>query len=152
LFRGTIVWNKGALGKHSTAWGSWKSPRNPILRGEHEYILVFSKNRQEREQCSRSTITSEEFKEYTKSVWTFQTASATKIGHPAPFPVELPYRCIQLYTYEHEIVLDPFIGSGQTAIACISTNRYYVGYEKNEKYFKLINERLKDHVKEETLW
>jgi len=75
----------------------------------------------------KSTISREEFLEFTKSIWTFPAEPATKVGHPAPFPVELPYRLIQLYTFEGEIVLDPFMGSGQTAIAAIKTNRNYIG-------------------------
>lgn len=91
----------------------------------------------------KSTISKEEFLEFTKSVWTFSAESATKIGHPAPFPVELPYRLIQLYTFEGEVVLDPFIGSGQAAIAAIKTNRHYVGYEIEQSYVKLAEKRIK---------
>jgi site-specific DNA-methyltransferase (adenine-specific) len=92
----------------------------------------------------KSTISKEEFLEFTKSVWTFAAEPATKIGHPAPFPVELPYRLIQLYTFEGEIVLDPFMGSGQTAIAAVKTRRHYVGYDINEEYAKLAEKRIKE--------
>ncbi|CUS95237.1 DNA-methyltransferase, partial [Candidatus Kryptonium thompsonii] len=73
---------------------------------------------------------------------------ATKVGHPAPFPVELPYRLIQLYTFEGEIVLDPFMGSGQTGIAAIKTKRHYIGYEINEEYVKLAEKRIREFVSE----
>ena len=79
-------------------------------------------------------------------MWAFPAVSAKKIGHPAPFPEELPYRCIQLYTFKGEIVLDPFLGSGQTAIAAIKTGRYYVGYEINEEYVKLAEKRIKNFL------
>ena len=148
LMRGEIIWNKASSASPSTAWGSWLSPANPTLRDVHEYILVFSKGSFKRKNVNKrkSTISREEFLEFTKSVWTFPAVSAKEIGHPAPFPVELPYRCIQLYTYEGEIVLDPFIGSGQTAIAAIKTGRYYVGYDIEEEYVKLANKRIKEFL------
>jgi len=145
LMRGEIIWNKGASGSPSTAWGSWLSAKNPVLRDVHEYILVFSKGMFSRGNLRRkSTISKEEFVEFTKSVWTFPAESATKVGHPAPFPVELPYRLIQLYTFEGEIVLDPFMGSGQTAIAALKTRRHYVGYDINEEYTRLAERRIKE--------
>ena len=145
LMRGEIIWNKSSSASPSTAWGSWLSPTNPTLRDIHEYILVFSKETFSRENPNKrkSTISRDEFLEFTKSIWTFPAESAHKIGHPAPFPVELPYRCIQLYTYEGEIVLDPFMGSGQTAIAAIKTGRHYIGYEIEEKYVRLAEKRIK---------
>ena len=88
-----------------------------------------------------STITRDEFLEYNKSVWN-AAESARKIGHPAPFPVELPRRLIQLYTFENEIVLDPFMGSGQTAIAALKSSRHYIGYEIEENYVALANQRI----------
>ncbi|MGB9773972.1 MAG: DNA-methyltransferase [Bacteroidota bacterium] len=145
LMRGEIIWNKASSGSPSTAWGSWLSAKNPTLRDIHEYILVFSKGMFTRENPKRkSTISKEEFLEFTKSVWTFAAEPATKVGHPAPFPVELPYRLIQLYTFEGEVVLDPFIGSGQAAIAAVKTGRRYVGYEINKGYVKLAEKRIKE--------
>lgn len=147
LMRGEVIWNKATSGSPSTAWGSWLSAKNPTLRDIHEYILVFSKGMFSRETNSKkSTISKEEFLEFTKSVWTFSAESAKKIGHPAPFPVELPYRLIQLYTFEGDVILDPFVGSGQTAIAAIKTNRHYVGYDINEGYVKLAEKRLKEFL------
>jgi site-specific DNA-methyltransferase (adenine-specific) len=144
LMRGEIIWNKAASASPSTAWGSWKSAGNPTLRDVHEYILVFSKETYKRQnpQKRASTISRDEFLEYNKSVWTFPAESARKIGHPAPFPVELPRRLIQLYTFENEIVLDPFMGSGQTAIAARKSNRHFVGYEVNQNYVTLAIHRI----------
>lgn len=145
LMRGEIIWNKASSGSPSTAWGSWLSAKNPTLRDIHEYILVFSKGMFSRGNLRRkSTISKEEFLEFTKSVWAFPAEPATKVGHPAPFPIELPYRLIQLYTFEGEVVLDPFMGSGQTAIAAIKTNRHYVGYDINANYVRLAEKRIKD--------
>ena len=145
LMRGEIIWNKASSGSPSTAWGSWLSAKNPVLRDVHEYILVFSKGMFSRGNLRRkSTISKEEFLDFTKSVWTFAAEPATKVGHPAPFPVELPYRLIQLYTFEGEIVLDPFMGSGQTAIAAVKTHRHYVGYDINEEYTRLAERRIKE--------
>jgi DNA modification methylase len=146
LMRGEVIWNKASSSSPSTAWGSWLSAANPTLRDIHEYILVFSKGTFSRKKSNgrKSTISREEFLELTKSVWTFPAESARKIGHPAPFPVELPYRLIQLYTYEEEVVLDPFIGSGQAAIAAVKTKRHYIGYDIDEHYAKLAERRIRE--------
>ena len=148
LMRGEVIWNKASSGSPSTAWGSWLSAKNPTLRDIHEYILVFSKGMFSRGNPygRKSTITNQEFLEFTKSVWTFSAEPATKIGHPAPFPVELPYRLIQLYTFKGEVVLDPFIGSGQAAIAAIKTKRHYIGYDINRDYIKLAERRIKNYI------
>ena len=143
LMRGEIIWDKGAGAGASTAWGSWMSASNPVLRDVHEYILVFSKDSFSRKKDSReNTISREEFLEYTKSVWTFPTVSAKKVGHPAPFPEELPYRLIQLYTFKNDVILDPFCGSGTTCLVAKNTGRYYVGYDISEEYVELSERRL----------
>jgi len=143
LMRGEIIWAKDASSSPSTAWGSWLSASNPTLRDTHEYILVFSKDSFSREKLGKvSTIKRDEFLEFTKSVWRFDAERARKVGHPAPFPVELPYRCIQLYTFKGDVVLDPFIGSGQTAIAALQTGRHYVGYEVDPEYARLSERRI----------
>jgi site-specific DNA-methyltransferase (adenine-specific) len=142
--RGVIIWDKAASASASTAWGSWRSASNPTLRDTHEYILVFSKGNFQRPKVEgrEDTISKEQFLEYTKSVWSFASESAKKIGHPAPFPIELPYRCVQLYTYSGEIVLDPFMGSGQTALAALKSGRRFVGYELNAEYLELARGRI----------
>ncbi len=144
LMRGEIIWNKASTASPSTAWGSWRSATNPTLRDVHEYILVFCKDMFRRPNPSgrASTISREEFLEFTRSVWTFPAVQARQVGHPAPFPVELPYRCIQLYTFAGEVVLDPFMGSGQTAIAALQAGRHYVGYEIHAEYVRLAEERI----------
>jgi site-specific DNA-methyltransferase (adenine-specific) len=150
LMRGEVIWDKGASSASSTAWGSWQSASNPVFRDVHEYILVFSKDMYQRGNPDRrkNTIGREDFLEFTKSVWSFPSESATRVGHPAPFPIELPHRFIQLYTFADEVVLDPFMGSGQTAIAALKAGRHYVGYEVDEKYVKLANERIATALEE----
>jgi len=144
LMRGEIIWYKGAGAGVSMAWGSWQSAANPVLRDTHEYILVFSKGSFSRKKTEgiEDTITRDQFMEWTKSVWIMNPESAKKVGHPAPFPVELPYRLIQLYTYKGDVVLDPFIGSGSTAIAALKSDRKYVGYDIDPEYVKLAEERV----------
>jgi len=151
LMRGQIIWDKASSASGSTAWGTWCSPANPILRDVHEYILVFSKEMYSRPWVDgrRSTIRRDEFLEFTKSIWTFPAESAKKIGHPAPFPVELPRRCIELYTYSNEVVLDPFMGSGATALAARKTGRRFVGYEIEQKYCTIANRRLARSAEEQ---
>ena len=144
LMRGHIIWDKASSGSGSTAWGSWRSPSNPTLRDIHEYILIFSKDTYSRPSVDgRSpTITRDEFLEFSKSIWRFPTESAKKVGHPAPFPVELPRRCVELYTYSNEVILDPFMGSGATAIAALTAGRRYVGYDIDEEYIRLCEQRI----------
>ena len=143
VMRGEIIWNKSSSAGPSTAWGSWKSASNPTLRDVHEYILVFSKGSFSRNGHSgRNTISRDEFLEYTKSIWDFPAESARRVGHPAPFPLELPRRLIQLYSFEGDVVLDPFAGSGTTCLAARETGRHFVGYEKNDSYVRLAEERL----------
>ncbi len=141
--RGEIIWAKGAAAGVSMAWGSWQSASNPVLRDTHEYILVFCKGSYSRPARGRkNTITREQFMEWTKSVWSMPTESARKVGHPAPFPLELPARLIQLYTYAGDVVLDPFMGSGTTAIAARQAGRDYVGFETNDDYRARAEERI----------
>ena len=147
LMRGEIIWDKAASSSTSTAWGSWQSATNPTLRDTHEYILVFSKGsfRRDKMDGRTSTISKDQFLEFTKSVWEIPSESARKVGHPAPFPVDLPYRLIQLYTFSNEIVLDPFIGSGQTALAALKSGRHYIGYETNGEYLELAESRIQSN-------
>jgi len=144
LMRGEVIWNKAGSASPSTAWGSWKSATNPTLRDVHEYILVFSKGVYKRQNPFQreNTITNEQFLEYTKSVWTFAAEPASKVGHPAPFPLELPSRLIQLYSFKGDVVLDPFMGSGQTAIAALQASRHYIGYEISPEYVALARKRI----------
>lgn len=144
IMRGEIIWDKSASVGGSCAWGSWQSASNPVLRDVHEYILVFCKDSfsKKKVEIKKDTITRDDFLSWTKSVWTFPTVSAKKIGHPAPFPLELPHRLINLYTYEDDVVLDPFAGSGTTCLAALQNNRNYIGYDIVEKYVDLANDRI----------
>jgi DNA modification methylase len=147
LMRGEIIWNKASSASPSTAWGTWRSARNPVLRDVHEYVLVFSKGSVGRRPLPgrTSTIDRDEFLEFTRSVWTFPAASARRIGHPAPFPIDLPYRLIQLYTFRDEVVLDPFCGSGTTCLAAIKAGRHYLGYDTVPDYVKLAESRISEY-------
>lgn len=150
--RGEIIWNKAASASPSTAWGSWQSAANPILRDIHEYILVFSKGDYKREKGKKeNSITKEQFIEWTKSIWTMNAESARRIGHPAPFPEELPYRLIQLYSFKGDMILDPFMGSGTTAVAAIKSDRKFVGYDISQEYIDLAEKRLKPFLEQTTL-
>ena len=141
--RGEVIWDKGSSASSSTAWGSWRSAANPVLRDVHEYVLVFSKESFSRKaEGRRSTITRDAFLEWTRSVWSFPAASARKIGHPAPFPEELPRRLIELYSFRGDVILDPFCGSGTTCLAAANLGRHYVGYEIEPKYVHLAEARL----------
>lgn len=146
--RGEIIWDKAASASPSTAWGSYKSASNPTLRDIHEYVLIFSKGDYKRESKDKeNTITKEQFIEWTKSIWTMKAESARRIGHPAPFPEELPHRLIQLYTFKDDIVLDPFMGSGTTGVAALKSGRKYVGYDTCEDYVKLSQNRISNYEK-----
>jgi site-specific DNA-methyltransferase (adenine-specific) len=146
LMRGEIIWQKGARGAAagtSTAWGSWRSASNPTLRDTHEYILVFSKGKFSRTgQGRESTISREEFLEFTRSVWEFPPESANRVGHPAPFPEELPRRLIHLYSFRGDVVLDPFVGVGTTCVAALRAGRHFVGVDNNPDYVALALRRL----------
>ena len=142
LMRGEIIWQKSKGANANFAWGSWMSASNPVLRDIHEYCLVFSKESFKRQLSGESTISKEDFMESTLSIWNIAPERARKIGHPAPFPVELPKRFVELYSFKDEVILDPFIGSGTTAIAAKSLNRHYIGYEINSEYIELANTRL----------
>lgn len=151
LMRGEILWDKGSSSSTSTAWGTYLKASNPVLRDIHEYILVFCKDTFTRLNPSKrkSTILKEEFLEFTKSIWRFSAERASKIGHPAPFPIELPYRLIQLYTFEGEVILDPFLGAGTTCIAALKTNRKYIGYDIDRKYCELAKQRIKNFIQKQ---
>lgn len=145
--RGEIIWDKASSAGSSTAWGSWLSAANPVLRDVHEYILVFSKDSFSRKrERKENSISKADFLEWTKSVWTFPAVSAKRIGHPAPFPEELPHRLIQLYTFVGDVVLDPFCGSGTTCLSALKSGRHYIGYDIEAKYIELANERINQYT------
>lgn len=152
LLRGEIIWQKSHAAAGSCAWGTYQRPGNPVLRDVSERVIVASKGRFDRALTpvqrsleglpSEGTITMDEFVDATIDVWDIPTESATRVGHPAPFPVELPRRLIELYTYRGDLVLDPFIGSGSTAVAAVRTERHYIGFDTDESYVRLAERRI----------
>jgi DNA modification methylase len=154
LLRGEIVWQKGAGASGSCAWGSFRSASNPVLRDVTERVVVASKGRFQRaltadQRSARglphaSTISTEDFMALTLDVWQTPTESAKRVGHPAPFPVELPEKLIELYTFEDDLVLDPFVGSGSTLVAASRLRRRYIGYDLDPGYIELAAARLEE--------
>jgi DNA modification methylase len=152
LLRGEIVWWKGRAAGGSCAWGTFQRPNNPVLRDVTERIVIASKGRFDRalkpEQRlglgmpSTATISRDEFLEATTDLWEMPPESATRVGHPAPYPVELPKRLIELYTYEDDVVLDPFMGSGTTAVAALRTSRHFIGFDTDRSYITRANARI----------
>jgi DNA modification methylase len=152
LLRGEILWRKAKGATGSIAVGSYLSAANPVLRDVTERVVVASKGRfdravprKERERRGlpfENSITKDEFFEATLDVWEIRPEHARRVGHPAPFPIELPERLIQLYTYRDDVVLDPFMGSGSTAVAAVGTGRHYVGYDTDAHYVALAEERV----------
>jgi site-specific DNA-methyltransferase (adenine-specific) len=139
---GEIIWRKGKGANGSCAWGSWRSARSPRLRDVHEYLLVFAKQGFSRPDKGESDIDGDEFMAGTLSVWDILPESAKRVGHPAPFPVELATRVIRLYSYVGDVVLDPFLGSGTTAVAALTAGRRYVGYDIAADYCALAQARI----------
>ncbi len=152
LMRGEIIWQKAKGAGGNCAWGSWRSPSNPTFRDLHEYVLCFSKGRFERvNRPGRATIDRDAFMRDTLSIWDIPPESAKRVNHPAPFPVELPRRLIDLYTFENDLVLDPFMGSGSTGVAARELGRDYVGYEINAEYAAAATERIGKIQRRETV-
>lgn len=140
-YHSTIIWNEQNISKR-TAWGSWLSAKAPYVIAPVEVIIVFYKKRWKKIESGKSDITKKEFIEWTNGVWTFPGESRKKIGHPAPFPLELPKRCIKLFSYVGDVVLDPFLGSGTTLIACALLGRKGIGVEIDKNYCELAKQRL----------
>lgn len=144
LLRGEIVWVKARGAAGSFAWGSFQQPSNPVLRDLTERVIVAGTDRFDRSRDRAPSITKDEFMAATTDVWELPTESAQRVGHPAPFPVELPQRLIELYTYRGDLVLDPFLGSGSTAVAAVRTGRHYVGYDTDPAYCRTAEARVLD--------
>ena len=154
LLRGEVIWQKARGAAGSCAWGSFQRPANPVLRDLTERVVIASKGRFDRAITARerhrrglpsdSSIFKEEFMEATTDVWEIAPESASRVGHPAPYPVELPERLIHLYTYRHDLVLDPFIGSGTTAVAALRTERNFAGYDTDPGYVAAARKRIED--------
>ncbi len=152
LLRGEVIWHKAKGAGGNCAWGSFKSPSNPVLRDLTERVVIASKGRFDRaltsaKRASRGlpsegTVSVDGFMEATTDVWEIPTESASRVGHPAPFPVELPQRLIDLYTYQGDLVLDPFMGAGSTAVAAVRTGRHFVGFDIDADYVEIAEKRI----------
>ncbi len=152
LLRGEVIWVKQRGSSGSCAWGSFQKPANPVLRDLTERVIIASKGRFDRAITARerdrrnlpsvATLSRDEFMEATTDVWEIPPESASRVGHPAPFPVQLPERLIHLYTYDNDVVLDPFMGSGTTAVAALRTGRHFVGYDTDKTYVAKASDRI----------
>lgn len=156
LLRGEVLWVKGKGASGSCAWGSYASAANPVLRDVTERIVVASKGRfdralSRRERAQRGlpcedTVRPEDFREWTLDTWYMAPESAKRVGHPAPFPLELPRRFVELYTYRGDTVLDPFGGAGQVALACEAADRNYVCVDVDPAYVELARRRVAERT------
>ncbi|MEO0109458.1 MAG: site-specific DNA-methyltransferase [candidate division WOR-3 bacterium] len=140
-YHSTIIWNEGNISRR-TAWGSWLSPSAPYVIAPVEVIVILYKEKWKKKNHGKTDITKEEFLSWTNGVWNFSGESKKRVGHPAPFPLELPKRCIKLFSFIGDTVLDPFLGSGTTLIACVLTKRKGIGVEIDENYCKIAKQRL----------
>jgi site-specific DNA-methyltransferase (adenine-specific) len=140
-YQTSIVWNEQNISRR-TAWGSWLSASAPYVIAPVEMIVIFYKQRWKKITRGISDITRDEFLEWTNGVWNFMGESKRKVGHPSPFPVQLPRRCIKLFSYTGDTILDPFLGSGSTLVACLQTERKGVGIEIDPNYCELAKQRL----------
>ncbi len=141
-YHATIVWNEGNISRR-TAWGSWKSASAPYVIAPVELIVIFYKDTWKKTSGTKiSDVSRDEFMEWTNGLWTFNGESKKRIGHPAPFPRQLPYRCIKLFSYVNDVVFDPFCGSGTTLIEARLNKRRAVGIELDEEYCKIAKKRI----------
>lgn len=163
LLRGEIIWQKAKGAAGNCAWGTYQKPGDPVLRDVTERVIIASKGRFDRAippaqraaagYPSDGTIFRDEFLEATLDLWELAPESATRVGHPAPFPVELPQRLIDLYTYQDDLVLDPFMGSGTTAVAALRTQRHFAGFDTDPAYVAAARDRIaaeREHLERET--
>jgi site-specific DNA-methyltransferase (adenine-specific) len=142
-YHSTIIWNEGNISRR-TAWGSYMSASAPYVIAPVELILVLYKESWKKTcKSRRNDITKQEFMDWTNGVWTFSGQSKKGAGgHPAPFPIELPRRCVKLFSFVGEIVFDPFLGSGSTLLASYQNNRRGVGVDIDEDYCNIAKKRL----------
>ncbi|HSA38659.1 MAG TPA: site-specific DNA-methyltransferase [Methanoregula sp.] len=141
-YHSTIIWNEGNISRR-TAWGSWMSASAPFVIAPVELIVVLYKNTWKKTSGSRkSDISRDEFMAWTNGLWTFNGEKKKRTGHPAPFPVELPLRCMKLFSFVGDTVLDPFLGSGSTLVAASACNRRGIGIEIDPRYCEIASGRL----------
>ena len=142
-YHATIVWNKAGLARDSTAWGSWLSASAPSITPRVEVIIVLCKGNWKKNKQGKTNINRHDFMTWVRGQWKIQSESAKRIGHPAPFPVELPMRCIKLFSFDDELILDPFCGSGSTLVAAVKENRNAIGIDIDQDYCKIATERVR---------
>jgi len=142
-YHSTIIWNEQNISRR-TAWGSWLSASAPYVIAPVEAIVIMYKEQWKKKTKGISDITRDEFLSNTNGMWEFNGEKGKRLGHPSPFPIELPRRCIRLFSYLDDTVLDPFLGSGSTLLSCLETNRKGIGVEINKEYCKIASERLKN--------
>jgi site-specific DNA-methyltransferase (adenine-specific) len=141
-YHSTIIWNEGNISRR-TAWGSWASASAPYVIAPVELIVVLYKKSWKKTSGSlKSDISKKEFMEWTNGLWTFNGERKKRIGHPAPFPVELPLRCMKLFSFVGDTVLDPFTGSGSTLIAALQSDRKCIGIEIDRRYCEIAVDRI----------
>ena len=145
-YHSTIIWNEGNISRR-TAWGSWMSASAPYVIAPVELIVVLYKKNWKKTSGSKiSDIERNEFMDWTNGLWVFNGESKKRIGHPAPFPIELPRRCVKLFSYVDDVVLDPFSGSGTILIAAVTNNRKGIGIDVDRKYCELARKRILENT------
>ncbi|AFH50332.1 DNA modification methylase [Ignavibacterium album JCM 16511] len=143
-YHSTIIWNEGNISRR-TAWGSWLSASAPFVIAPVELIIIFYKDQWKKTSGSKvSDITRDEFIEWTNGLWSFNGESKKRIGHPAPFPKELPRRLVKLFSFVGDIIFDPFVGSGTTIIEAVNNNRVGVGLDIDPNYCEIAKRRIKN--------
>ena len=158
LLRGELIWQKAEGASGSCAWGSFRSAANPVLRDISERVIVASKGRFDRARTPKqraaaglpheNTLMTDDFMAMTLDIWSIAPESARRVGHPAPFPVELPEQLIRLYTFRDDLVLDPFMGSGSTLVAAARLGRRYIGYDLDEDYVRISRRRVAEFMQQ----
>lgn len=146
-YHSTIIWNEGNISRR-TAWGSYMSASAPYVIAPVEVIIILYKESWKKLEKGKSTISKDNFIAWTNGLWTFNGESKKRIGHPAPFPIQLPERCIELFSYENDVIFDPFLGSGTTLIPCIKNKRKCFGVEFDKEYCNIAKKRLKKIIEE----
>jgi len=147
-YQSTIVWNEGNISRR-TAWGSFQKASAPYVITPVELIVVFCKKTWKKTSGTReSTIKKDDFIEWSNGLWSFNGESKKRIGHPAPFPVVLPRRCIQLFSFKWDTILDPFLGSGSTLVASTMNDRIGIGIEIDTDYCEIAKKRLETETKD----
>jgi site-specific DNA-methyltransferase (adenine-specific) len=149
-YQSTIIWNEQNISRR-TAWGSWLSASAPFVIAPVEVIVVLYKESWGKLKKGKSDIGRRDFIDWTNGVWSFNGESKRRVGHPTPFPIELPKRCIRLFSYVGDLVLDPFLGSGTTLLACLETNRLGIGIEIDKNYCSLAEKRIRQYISQQKL-